>query len=65
MSDDNVMITAWEYSPISTDSGDKFWSNNDIFSAPSSGTTGLGTGPGRFYYNTPTANVDAYYNGAT
>ena len=40
MSDDNVMITAWEYSPIATDSGDKLWTGNDIFAAPASGTVG-------------------------
>jgi hypothetical protein len=55
MSDDNVMITAWEYSPISTDSGDMLWTGNDIFAAPSSGA---GTA-NKYHYNTPKANIDA------
>lgn len=55
MSDDNVYVTLWDANPVSSDSGDKLLSGNDIFAAPASGTPIAN----EYYYNTPKANIQA------
>jgi hypothetical protein len=58
MSDDSPQITVWDYQPVKTDSGDVFFSDTNIYRAPSTkiAYTKI-NGAFDYYYNSPEAST--------
>jgi cellobiose phosphorylase len=58
MGDDNPIITAWQYSPLTQDSGDELFFGNNIF-----GPTTVPSA-NNYFYNTPASQIAKYLGSA-